>query len=195
MAAGDIITRAACAGTNLVDSGEITNGTAAANTTRYHYISCFSFNFWFKGHYNFWGSPAYDVKLQYWNGSAWVTAAEETSLCDETREWEVNRNSGSYIYVNQPTHIWRISVRHFSGNNAEAARRMRIWLHGIGETPSGVWDASVKGKKIVCLPSSQWSTGNSADYNPSQVSIYNYAQFASNPVYNSIARCRLAPVA
>jgi hypothetical protein len=184
-----------------MDSGEITNGTAATNATRYHYISCFSFNFWFKGHYNFWGSPGYDVKLQYWNGSTWVTAAEETSLCDEIREWEVNRNSGSYIYVNQPTHLWRVSVRHFSGNNVDAARRMRIWCHGIGETPSGVWDASVKGKKITCIPTTtnlgitaQWSTGHSTSYTPSQLpALYNTAQFAGNPILNSIARCRLAP--
>lgn len=132
---GAIINRASLSGTNLVDSGVInTSGViSAANTTRYHYISCFSFNILFKGWYQFFGSPHYSVRIHYWGGGIWNDIGGDNDICNETIEWQINRPAGGYINMVGGTYMWMIKVTHLSGVSGNTAREMRIWLHGIGE--------------------------------------------------------------
>ncbi len=116
---GAVVQRSTLGGTNLVDTGvvNVSGVVSAANTTRYHYVSCFAFNFLFKGWYQFLGSPHYEVQIHYCNGSDWVYAGGDSDVCNETIEWEINRNSGNYRYVSGPTYMWRSA----SGTTAVSA--------------------------------------------------------------------------
>ena len=196
---GTKIQRTTLAGTNLVDSGVInTSGViSAASTTRYHYISCYSFNLLFKGWYQFLGSPHYTVRIFYWNGSSWVDAGGDNDVCNETVEWQINRPSGGYVNVVGPTYIWMVSVKHNSGVSGNTAREMRMWLHGIGETSDTDWNTNVREKKISCLPSGTlYSLGHSTSYSPTDANVYGIYRTdtqRSNLIYASTAHNRFVP--
>jgi hypothetical protein len=193
---GTVVQRSTLMGTNLVDTGVVnTSGVvSAANATRYHYVSCFAFNFLFKGWYQFLGSPHYEVQIHYWNGSDWVYAGGDSDVCNETIEWEINRNSGSYRYVSGPTYMWRLSVRHYSGVSGNTAREMRLWLHGPGETPTAYWDGNVKTREVACLSTgSLYSLGNTTSSPATSIGIFATVGQRANPLSAGIAHNRYVP--
>lgn len=150
MAVGDLITRAQLDGVDLSTVSWTSDNALSPNGgTSYLYVACYSWTFKAVGNYWFFGSPNYNLYLDYWDGTAWKNVGSTGSFKNATRWINVNNGSGSgNVNSHLRTWVWRVRIT-ANGGYYKGEMDGYLYLCGMGhckETsyPKGAYISKTK---------------------------------------------------
>jgi hypothetical protein len=192
MAVGDSINYANGAGIDVVNASWTADNTLTPNGgTKYLYICCYSWCFYFEGNYALFGSPNHQLTFQYWNGSSWVTKVGPIELKNSSSWFTVNDDNSFGYTIHQDSCLWRIKFYNSSGYyKGEGNGYLHLHRYGNSRNEESYYNSHLQGKLIYSTPATQYLVYQSADSPPSSFSIYNFSAQRGNKIYNSTPKSR-----
>lgn len=145
--------------------------------TYYWYIAAHSFTVGLKTDYNLFGTPIFQGKLQYWDGSSWVDYGSTQTV------------DNAWVYWSSPGDNrwkWRLAYWHTKNSYAEYLYGS-VSINGIGSSAN--YDSTIKGKLIGRTMEAQHQY-KMADYEPSSLYLMTPTVFRGSLITSAVpARC------